>query len=1041
MGLIASQAEALAAIEIALEIELPEIKDARKNGFTQKAGLITELVISGVGMEVLPKEIKSLLGLEKFTASNNFLESVEPIANLIKLRELTLDDNKLSDISPLKNLTNLSYLGLVNNQVSDLEPLANLKALTGLRISQNAIQDLSPLENLIALNALEANENQISELPKLIKLKALEVLELATNAIIDIEPLSVLTGLQFLRLYNNRIIDISPLKSLKGLIALDLVINSVLDLSPLEHCYLMETLEISYNPVTDLSPLVGMQKLEVLNMTKLNIQDFSPLIGLRSLRELGLRDAPVLDTKSLSECTGLKKLYLSGANIKGLDFLSQLVNLETLQIASTGISDIEALRNLRDLQYLDISGNRISIFPAWLAESSMEIVRDHYSGYRIHNNPIENVPGIFLKQNNGAILDYLKSLEGGARAINEIKVIVLGEGHAGKTSFVKYLKGEKFNPYESQSHGINIAECVQELGVTMKIWDFGGQDIMHHTHQLFLTQNSVYILLLNAREKTDTEKWLKMIKVFGGDSPVIIVTNKIDENPSDHENIRFLDKKYDNLESRYVQISCKTGQGLDKVRELLEKTISELLHARTLWSVSWLAVKEELEQMRQGSRLKDYIHYDLYDQLCNKHGVYKHHRDTLISWLNELGVVTYFADPQLNETNVINPSWLTEAFYAIINSEMLAGSFGRFSLSDLRNILDAEKYPHRKYAFLMALMTKFELCYEFDEGNYLIPDLLKKEEPAIALYINTPLNFKFKYSTLLPKAILPKFIVRRHREIRDELMWRSGLVMTDKSYGSSAIVRLDEEEKEIAVSVWGEDKKGYLASIRSTFNSINGLYDGLEFEELVPCYCKTCKRGNEQFYFKYSLLKRLRNKNESFSMCENSLERMQVNELLGVMLSREDLEKEVKKIIGSGSFSIKKSLEDGDIDSFIKSVKQLFSSVSYFLFEKTEKSYHMPLLMVLRSIFGNQVKGDEVQATGRADIILNLENHVYILELKLDGSADEAMAQIHEKKYYMPYEIEEKHIELIGINFSSEVRNATDHRYQRLSRSVEESLF
>ncbi|WP_222539509.1 leucine-rich repeat domain-containing protein [Pedobacter polysacchareus] len=1041
MELIPSQAAALAAIEKALNIELTEIKNTHKNGYEQKKGMIVELVINGVEMEVLPKELEQLSRLEKFSASKNFLESIGVLQNLDQLMSLNLSDNKLSDISVLQNLVNLDFLVLETNQISDLEPLAHLNKLTVLRISKNFIHDLSPLRNLKMLNALEASENRITELPELAGLQKLEILELATNKIKNIEPLSVLRGLRFLNLYHNALSDISSVRYLDQLVALDLVINDIVDLTGLENCNMMETLGISYNQITDLRALANMKKLKTLNMTGLVIPDLSPLVGLNSLIELGLRDTSILDTASLSRCTGLQKLYISGTKLSDLHFLSSLVNLRTLLLGSTGISDVNAIKNLSKLEYLDISGNQISIFPAWLSESAMEITRDIYSGYRIDNNPIENVPSIFLRQNNSAILDYLKSLEGGSRAINEIKVIILGEGAAGKTSFVKYLKGEGFDPNQSQTHGINIAECMQDLGITMKIWDFGGQDIMHHTHQLFLTQNSVYILLLNAREKTDTEKWLKMIKVFGGDSPVMIVTNKIDEHPSDRENIRFLDTKYDNLKGRYARISCKTGEGLDDVQKLLKNTISGILHARTLWSNSWLAVKEELEDMRKGRLLKDYIHYDMYEQLCNKHGVFENHRDTLIGWLNELGVVTYFADAQLNETNVINPSWLTEAFYAIINSKTVAGTFGRFSLSDLGQILDPVKYPHRKYAFLMALMTKFELCYVFDKGNYLIPDLLKKEEPYINMNMRMPLNFKFKYSTLLPKAVLPKFMVRRHLEISDSLMWRSGLVMGDLSYGAAALVRLDEEEKEITVSVSGEDKKGYLASIRSTFNNINSLYEGLEFEELVPCYCKLCVKSTRPFYFKYSLLKRLKDKSENFCMCENSLQRMQVNELLGVMLSREDLEKEVKKIIGAGSFSIKKSLEEGDIKKFISNVKQLFSSVSYFLFEKNEKSYHVPLLMVLRSIFGNQVKGDEVQATGRADIILNLDDYVYILELKLDGSAEVAMEQIHLKKYYTPYEIEEKHIELIGINFSSEVRNATDYRYERLPRTVDEIGF
>ena len=58
----------------------------------------------------------------------------------------------------------------------------------------------------------------------------------------------------------------------------------------------------------------------------------------------------------------------------------------------------------------------------------------------------------------------------------------------------------------------------------LNIWDFGGQEIMHSTHQFFFTKRTVYILVVNARQnenKDKTEKWLKRIESFGGDSPVI----------------------------------------------------------------------------------------------------------------------------------------------------------------------------------------------------------------------------------------------------------------------------------------------------------------------------------------------------------------------------------------------------------------------------------------------------------------------------------------------------------------------------------------
>jgi internalin A len=70
----------------------------------------------------------------------------------------------------------------------------------------------------------------------------------------------------------------------------------------------------------------------------------------------------------------------------------------------------------------------------------------------------------------------------------------------------------------------------------LNVWDFGGQEIMRATHQFFLTERSVYLLVLNGREGAedfDAEYWLKHIESFGGESPVIVVQNKIAQHPFD----------------------------------------------------------------------------------------------------------------------------------------------------------------------------------------------------------------------------------------------------------------------------------------------------------------------------------------------------------------------------------------------------------------------------------------------------------------------------------------------------------------------------
>ena len=156
--------------------------------------------------------------------------------------------------------------------------------------------------------------------------------------------------------------------------------------------------------------------------------------------------------------------------------------------------------------------------------------------------------------------------------LNEGKLILVGRGEVGKTSLVRRLAENDFWADESKTQGIKITnwslQCNSDL-VRLNVWDFGGQEIMHATHQFFLTERSLYLLVLNGREggeDVDAEYWLKHIESFGADLPVIVVQNKISQHPFDL-NYRGLQARYPQING-FVKTDCKEEIGLDELREL-----------------------------------------------------------------------------------------------------------------------------------------------------------------------------------------------------------------------------------------------------------------------------------------------------------------------------------------------------------------------------------------------------------------------------------------------------------------------------------------
>jgi internalin A len=416
----------------------------------------------------------------------------------------------------------------------------------------------------------------------------------------------------------------------------------------------------------------------------------------------------------------------------------------------------------------------------------------------------------------------------------------VGDGGAGKTSLAKKLLGEVFDEEEAQTDGININQwhildihSHGESKTKVNLWDFGGQEIMHATHQFFLSRRSLYILVLDGRRDEKTEYWLNHIKSFGGDSPVLVLLNKIDQNPGFEVNRLFLKKKYPNIKG-FFPVSCATDKGIKDFARQLTNELAAIDHIRTQWALSWFNVKKRLENMTN-----PYIGFDEYQQMCAEENITgEEARKTLLDFLNDLGVALHFKDISLAGTHVLDPKWITNAVYKIINSEILPKCKGVLKLSLLEKILKPKDkndyvYPADKYSFIIDLMHKFELCYKMENHRVLVPELLDVGEPAIAFDFENSLKFQVHYE-FLPRSVMPRFIVKRHNEIKEQLRWRTGVVLENKKFAATAAVKMDERDKKIFIHVDGPGKRDYLATIIHTLREIHNSFEKIAPDERVP---------------------------------------------------------------------------------------------------------------------------------------------------------------------------------------------------------------
>ncbi|MDE7412695.1 MAG: ATP-binding protein [Muribaculaceae bacterium] len=120
-----------------------------------------------------------------------------------------------------------------------------------------------------------------------------------------------------------------------------------------------------------------------------------------------------------------------------------------------------------------------------------------------------------------------------------------------------------------------------------------------------------------------------------------------------------------------------------------------------------------------------------------------------------------------------------------------------------------------------------------------------------------------------------------------------------------------------------------------------------------------------------------------------------------------------------------RDLTAGNIEDFIKRLKSFFAGITYEMHLDDERSVQNAMF-ILFSLIGLRTDVEYRTSDGRIDILIRTKNYIYILELKFDSSAEEAIAQIRKKEYRLPWTMDKRQVVEIGINYSSETRRIED---------------
>lgn len=778
-------------------------------------------------------------------AAEGYAEALRRIDACKEARSYSLDLMGLSLTTLPAEISQLGWLGILSLDRNELTtfPLEidELTSLKMLGLNRNKLTTLPPnIARLKSLSSLTLGNNQLCKLPSEIgKLTALKSLHLYNNQLTTLPPeIGQLTSLVDLLVFSNRLTMIpAQIGQLAGLIDFSLAHNQLRTLpSQTWQLTTLKTLSLIGNQLTTVPKEIGqLTALEELWLSSNRLQKLPAEIGqLAGLTQLALADNQLMTLPSqIWQLTALKYLSLSGNQLATLpEEIGQLSALEDLYLDRNQLTTLpEQMGQLLGLERLFLHDNpSLNIPDSILGETFYNVVYNDKKAARPHD-----ILNFYFARQLGAI-------DGTLRRLNEIKVMLVGRGGAGKTSLRRYFMGKPHNKEEQETPGIALESFALRCSqgeMKVRLWDFAGQEITHALHQFFLTEGCVYILVLDPRSNTemqDAEYWLGLLQRYAPGTPVLVALNRQDARQGGYDVDRqLLQERFPWIHS-YSRTNCQERDGCDELKQRLCDAIGALKETEPPHLQvpdTWLKIMESCALEARGKAppiVNKLLHWiglaghptpsvkgrerltlDQFRKICFDKGETNQKRqDSLARLLHKLGVVLHFVDePRLRDTTVLNPHWVTDGVYRLLRFKDRPESDGTLTLAEALLALPGEGEPEAR--FLLRLMERFQMCFPLDEepdklaGKWLIPGALGEFQPAaVTTDWQNPGRVRLRYVyEPLPEGVLPRFIVMTNLLSEGKTRWRNGVVLEDGP--ASALVRRGEKRNHVEVTAFGPD--------------------------------------------------------------------------------------------------------------------------------------------------------------------------------------------------------------------------------------------
>lgn len=815
-------------------------KDARNSG---------QLILAGRGLTAIPSPVFELTNLTYLDLRENRLTGLPPeIGQLTSLRNLFLNDNQLTSVPPqIGALSHLRSLDLNNNQLRGLpRELGQLDHLESLMLRGNQLEALPPaVSRLRRLEALWLDENQLTAVP---------------------ETIGALRRLKTLRIGGNR------LTALPG--AIGRLVN-------------LANLRLEDNELTDLPPEFGnLGNLDLLRLERNKLTAFPrELVQLGSLSQLRLDDNLIAELPpEVCTLSGLRVLSLARNRLAGVP----------AELAGLG-----ALRELR------LDGNQVTGLPPSLAAPLANgLILD------LRDNPLAEPLPALVERGPADLAAYLRGLERAAEQF-EAKVLLLGEGNVGKTSLAAALRGEPFVAQRPSTPGIAITPLTlshpdepragePRVEMRLRLWDFGGQEDYRITHQLFISQRALYLVVWYPREgwtQGNAEAWLRGILLRTGrpaadgtgGGRVIIVATHSDAVRSSVDYPR-LEREFPGMLAGHFAVDNRTGAGLAELRAAIAREAARLPQMGMEIGEEWAAARAEVLELAES---RAHVSFTEFAGLCERHGLPPDDVPALAGLMHDLGQIVYYGDDfELRDIAVLNPEWLTRVVSAVLNDVPTRDAGGVLDHARLAGIWRDQPgvggYPAHQHPFFLRLLEKFDVSYRLGDGrSSLVAQLVPPARPELPWDSRTPLGPGTRSLVLRTRLAEPApgliawLTVRWHRSSTGR-HWRHGVFLRYQpdAYNSEALIEL-QGERELTIEVRAPAPDYLFNVLTDSLHYLFGQrWPGLDYDVLVPCPTREADGTPCPGEYRLEFLRLRREQGRTTAGCQQCYEDNDVERLL-----------------------------------------------------------------------------------------------------------------------------------------------------------------